>query len=409
MAPGRSKLGQIMRRDEKIKILEEKRDIAMKSIGLLSRKLFKTGAIIEKDFTLLKDEALDVFFKNHDAFSDGIQEIIDIVSNFDQNVVEKVSKSFATDLNQENSDAEIDDLAQRLQVGSLGESGEDSGTESRNANGIDKFNGNAGMEVDCVDCPSLSNSLHMNSSICSSLSSEKSRVEDNFHDLIADPMKTKIEIPKIPKAKEMSVRISWVIDPSNFCVNPYGGGPAFVLNMQKEQKMLIEKGITGYAEIMPGMLCAALYTDMYWHRAKIVSVNQSPTNPGTIESVKVFFIDFGNYETVITENIMPLAKSLAEQFQYSVNCHLFGVESESEWPEACTEVLKSYYMLQSDIKAIFSPPQPRQTEFGQIMVYPIKLLGIKNGGTENISDEILSELAKASLKENGAKKAKKSK
>lgn len=100
MPPGRSKLTQIRKRDEKLKILDEKRDVAMKSIGLLSRKLFKTGAVIEKDLTLLRDEALDVFFEKHDIFFAGLDKIIDIVSNFDQNIVTLVSQSFSTDLNQ---------------------------------------------------------------------------------------------------------------------------------------------------------------------------------------------------------------------------------------------------------------------------------------------------------------------
>lgn len=158
---------------------------------------------------------------------------------------------------------------------------------------------------------------------------------------------------------------------------------------------------------MPGMLCAAQYSDFYWYRARVVSVNQSPSDPNIIESVKVFFIDYGNYETIKFEGIMPLAKSLTNQFQRAVECHLYGVESESEWPKVCIEELKSHYDSGKFIKAIFSSPQPRQTEFGEVNVYPIKLLG--NDETGNISDAILSKLAQASLKENGVKKAKKSK
>lgn len=98
------------------------------------------------------------------------------------------------------------------------------------------------MDVDCVDCPSTPKSIKENGSICSSLGSDKSKLEENFDDLIMDPMKIKIEIPKIPKDKEMPVIISWVNDPSNFYVTPYSGCQDFIYEVQKEQRILIEKG-----------------------------------------------------------------------------------------------------------------------------------------------------------------------
>ena len=68
----------------------------------------------------------------------------------------------------------------------------------------------------------------------------------------------------------------------------------------------------------PGQLCAAMFTDGAWYRGKIVRKVDSNT-------VRIYYIDYGNSEDVLVKDVKHLADGLAKEPGFALQCTLTGV------------------------------------------------------------------------------------
>ncbi|XP_019626480.1 PREDICTED: tudor domain-containing protein 1-like [Branchiostoma belcheri] len=85
-----------------------------------------------------------------------------------------------------------------------------------------------------------------------------------------------------------------------------------------------------------GELCCALWeTDRMWYRAEVVQVVSE-------SQLKVFFLDYGNTETVTTANTRPIPDSFTQCPALALHCKLAGVSpvNSDSWSQQATGVFK---------------------------------------------------------------------
>ncbi|XP_078612166.1 uncharacterized protein LOC144882311 isoform X2 [Branchiostoma floridae x Branchiostoma japonicum] len=86
-------------------------------------------------------------------------------------------------------------------------------------------------------------------------------------------------------------------------------------------------------EIMMGSICCAKFTDGLWYRAEVLSVENN--------QVTVYFVDYGNTETVDSSDVRKLLPELADLPTQAVHCGLSGLEATSEtWSCQVKEALE---------------------------------------------------------------------
>ncbi|XP_035667114.1 uncharacterized protein LOC118409857 isoform X3 [Branchiostoma floridae] len=86
-------------------------------------------------------------------------------------------------------------------------------------------------------------------------------------------------------------------------------------------------------EMMTGSICCAKFTDGLWYRAEVVSVENN--------QVTVYFVDYGNTETVDSSDVRKLHPELADLPTQAVHCGLSGLEATSEtWSCQVKEALE---------------------------------------------------------------------
>jgi len=98
--------------------------------------------------------------------------------------------------------------------------------------------------------------------------------------------------------------------------------------------------------------------------------NEKDKNLDVIKDVDVFYVDFGNFETVTKDYLMPLSINLAETKVQAVHCTMNAIRPRATWPKASTTCFKEIVYKQS-IKASFYEPLG-SSDGGE--VYPVDLI-----------------------------------
>ncbi|RWS12039.1 uncharacterized protein B4U79_17484 [Dinothrombium tinctorium] len=88
-----------------------------------------------------------------------------------------------------------------------------------------------------------------------------------------------------------------------------------------------------------GMFCAASYSkDGYWYRAKITDVKHGTDGR---KEVDVFYIDYGNNETLKDDDITVLLPEFLDYEPQAVRCCLSYVESSKTWSQETIDLFRS--------------------------------------------------------------------
>lgn len=97
--------------------------------------------------------------------------------------------------------------------------------------------------------------------------------------------------------------------------------------------------------IFPGMFCLARFSeDLKWYRARVTSVN------ATNESYNVFFIDYGNSESVKSKSLAVMPASLLEIEPQAIRVSFVAVTLPKNYHEMHEEALDFLQESSSDIK-----------------------------------------------------------
>lgn len=131
------------------------------------------------------------------------------------------------------------------------------------------------------------------------------------------------------------VTITEIIDGVNFYVTM----PSSAKDATKIAEVLKEVDPDDYPEdwvANRGMLCAAKFSDDQWYRVKC--------EKGDYEhgEVPVFFMDFGNSDTISIDNVVPLPESIAKIKPLAKACVLAGLKApraDSEYAEDAAHML----------------------------------------------------------------------
>ena len=94
-----------------------------------------------------------------------------------------------------------------------------------------------------------------------------------------------------------------------------------------------------------GALCCANFSqDQLWYRAQVLKGNSS--------EVKVYFIDYGNTETVSAQSITPCPKHLVDVPVCAVKCTLSGIASSGQgWSPEARKCLTTERILQAKVSS----------------------------------------------------------
>ncbi len=107
-------------------------------------------------------------------------------------------------------------------------------------------------------------------------------------------------------------------------------------------------------DVEVGMACLAVYSkDNDWYRAEVTEIRDT--------EIDVFFVDYGNSDTVSRSNIRPIPADLLHLPRLVLPCRLFGVESlgSDDWDEAsCSRFLELSECDASELTARVISLQP---------------------------------------------------
>ena len=171
-----------------------------------------------------------------------------------------------------------------------------------------------------------------------------------------DPQQEGLELPPSKRvAPQDKISISAIDSPSEFYVQSESELDA--LEEFMEQVSTACEDLSPLENLRPGQLCCAKYSeDGAWYRAVITKVD---------EKITVRFVDYGNYDTVEANNILPLPASLAGHPAFASTYQLIGVSSNSwteEQIEQFTDLTMHKDLLVKEVQLELSPPGLRLSE-----------------------------------------------
>ena len=150
----------------------------------------------------------------------------------------------------------------------------------------------------------------------------------SFNSILADAGMAPQPIAPAPPSSEASPSVAaastqeqlpslvvWINSPGDFyvqCINDTNAIATLQITLNSHYANSASSG--NYVPAL-GDKCAALYSDGAWYRAKAVEM-MSPL------STKVLFLDYGNEEVVVNDNIRPLEKQFHEEPGKALHCGL---------------------------------------------------------------------------------------
>ncbi|CAH1132782.1 unnamed protein product [Ceutorhynchus assimilis] len=142
------------------------------------------------------------------------------------------------------------------------------------------------------------------------------------------PSTGSLKCPPLKVNAFFEVKVVMAVSPYNFIVQPH----EFELQLNTMMERLQEKcekaeyGKIKVEDIVPGNIYASKHEDGIWYRANVIKV----VNSGT--SVSVFFCDFGNYQTLSVNSIVPLDSEFLELPYMALKAKLAGIKpTHNKW------------------------------------------------------------------------------
>lgn len=114
-----------------------------------------------------------------------------------------------------------------------------------------------------------------------------------------------------------------------------------------------------------------------------MSVKRNVLSPNEIESVRVFYLDYGNNEEVSLHDIMPMAKSISTKPIQAIHCSLNGIAPD--WPLECIDFFKA--RTENGILAYLLKSEPHLSDRGNWRKYVIEAFVQPND--TNIMNELV--------------------
>ncbi|KAI8501531.1 Tudor domain containing 15 [Branchiostoma belcheri] len=141
--------------------------------------------------------------------------------------------------------------------------------------------------------------------------------------------------PRLSKGEELDFYFLSAEDPDNMVLQ--------LVQSEQDLNNLAEKISNVYGglaesdlqlkDILPGSVCCAKFSDGLWYRAEVVFTES--------DQVTVYFVDYGNTETVDSSDVCKLRSELADLPTQAVHCGISGIEATSEtWTCQVKEALE---------------------------------------------------------------------
>ncbi|KAL1502595.1 hypothetical protein ABEB36_007716 [Hypothenemus hampei] len=115
-------------------------------------------------------------------------------------------------------------------------------------------------------------------------------------------------LPKIGDNQFFQVYVTVAVNPFNFFIQPMASRLQLNEMMRKLQSIYqgVQYGNLKVEDVLPGNIYASKFEDGNWYRTSVIKV----INSGA--SVSVFFCDFGYYQTLALNQLVPLSKEFME-------------------------------------------------------------------------------------------------
>ncbi|XP_019638854.1 PREDICTED: uncharacterized protein LOC109480923 isoform X1 [Branchiostoma belcheri] len=141
--------------------------------------------------------------------------------------------------------------------------------------------------------------------------------------------------PRLSKGEELDFYFLSAEDPDNMVLQLVKSEQD--LNNLAEKISNIYDGLAEsdlqFRDILPGSVCCAKFSDGLWYRAEVVFTES--------DQVTVYFVDYGNTETVDSSHVRKLRSELADLPTQAVHCGISGIEATSEtWTCQVKEALE---------------------------------------------------------------------
>ncbi|XP_035676031.1 uncharacterized protein LOC118415482 [Branchiostoma floridae] len=234
-----------------------------------------------------------------------------------------------------------------------------------------------------------------------------------------DSIQVKKRMVNLQEDGSFLLMTSYIVDPSEFYVHPVTPDAAKIDHLMKElNKFYQEKGdvlrnIT-FEPCVNDICCARFSKDKTWYRAQICTVTYKRTEQGTGPpgekqqrkseaegldccQVQVFYVDYGNFETLPVSEVLPLMPEFTEEPAHAVKCSLYGIvpiaepgEEKISKPAWSREAAKTFADLTHFDKALVGyVKQPKPASEVQP---PLQLVLVDTTGSVDmcINDELVS-------------------
>ncbi|UYV72664.1 TDRD6 [Cordylochernes scorpioides] len=110
-------------------------------------------------------------------------------------------------------------------------------------------------------------------------------------------------------------------------------------------------------QIQAGLECAALYSvDNLWYRAVVISAGQG-------SSITVYFLDYGNIETLPLHQVRPLEAAFKKLPRHTIKCSLYGCRTPVKPP------LKARFSQMLQDRTLIAHLQEYKNGFYQVSLY----------------------------------------
>ncbi|CAH1253582.1 TDRD6 [Branchiostoma lanceolatum] len=146
--------------------------------------------------------------------------------------------------------------------------------------------------------------------------------EEKSEDL-EDATPTQYKKPHLSMGEEVDFYFLSAEDPDNMVLQPVQSEQDLNNLAQKISNIYDRLAASDLQlkDVLPGSVCCAKFTDGLWYRAEVVSVESN--------QVTVYFVDYGNTETVDSCDVRKLHSELADLPTQAVHCGISGIEATS--------------------------------------------------------------------------------
>ncbi|XP_066272832.1 uncharacterized protein [Branchiostoma lanceolatum] len=152
---------------------------------------------------------------------------------------------------------------------------------------------------------------------------------------LEDETPTQYKKPHLSMGEEVDFYFLSAEDPDNMVLQPVQSEQDLNNLAQKISNIYDRLAVSDLQlkDVLPGSVCCAKFTDGLWYRAEVVSAESN--------QVTVFFVDYGNTETVDSCDVCKLHSELADLPTQAVHCGISGIEATSEtWSSQVKEALE---------------------------------------------------------------------